>query len=96
MPIAHLASASERADQFTLQSFLNCYLREYAKPKNLLTFTQNPQKNNWPLSLHQQWNQCAGYTLTINLPVQQKKILLKTVSTKLLSSTRCTFWFGVY
>mgnify|MGYP005992561029 FL=1 len=73
MPIAHLASASERADQFTLQSFLNCYLREYAKPKNLLTFTQNPQKNNWPLSLHQQWNQCAGYTLTINLPVQQKK-----------------------
>ncbi|GLX79937.1 aconitase [Thalassotalea insulae] len=76
MTITRMNSVGARADHFTLQSFLNCYLREYARPQNHLSFTQQPDLKYWPLSLRQQWAKCAGYVLRIHLPLQQQQALI--------------------
>ena len=76
MVIANLESFTAKADQFTLQSFLNCYLREYARPQQQLAFMRQVKQENWPLSLRNMWRKCSGYVLKVNLPLQQQQILL--------------------
>ena len=76
MITTNLTTVADKADYFTLQSFLNCYLREHARPQQHISFTQQPDLKHWPLSLRQQWVKCAGYVLKIRLPLQQQQVLI--------------------
>ncbi len=67
---------SVRAEQYALQSLLNCYLREHACVHQQIDFSDQPDQQHWPLELHRSWRQHGGHLLRIDLPQQARSLSL--------------------
>lgn len=74
--MTYSAPVTARAEQHALHSLLNCYLREHGCVHHQITFSEQPDQQQWPLQLHRSWRQHGGYLLQINLPQQARSLSL--------------------